>query len=336
MAYQTGINVANLTALMNLLRDFAVADGWTLNQNNWPTWLSLTSGQCTVHFTREINTESTAFGPTASDHVVNFWLSSSYNSGLGQYAQPGALVTGSTDSDIVQTNDMEGPFLNYWFFSGGVSDPKYVYAVVESTAGYFSHIYFGNLDKLGASYTGGAFAYGSYYTWWAQNATDSTAYNVNWNPAIDHRILFDDRQNCNIFMGNACPTEMVREIVRPLFTRVNTSPLTSRGSTSGKWADMLFTLGTNPVNGVTPFLPCPTFVEYTTDSNLTQCPGMLPNIRMCSMNGRAPREVVTITPDTWMIFPMRRQTDTANIGTPTSGTKLSTSWNYGIAVRRIT
>lgn len=79
----------------------------------------------------------------------------------GQDNDSGNGFAGTIDSDIDDARHVQlgNAPIRYWAFSG-VSPRHYTYVVVETSTGVFAHFAFGLLDKLGADWTGGEFAFG--------------------------------------------------------------------------------------------------------------------------------------------------------------------------------
>jgi hypothetical protein len=66
-------------------------------------------------------------------------------------------------------------------------------------------------------------------------------------------------------------------------------------------------LGLNPINGVTPFLPAPLLVDFPSNVEAFFPLGVVPDFRFCSLHGRQAGEEVQLSGDTWKFFPMRRR-----------------------------
>jgi hypothetical protein len=87
MAYSTG-TASDIDDLINVkLKAFAIANGWTVNEDNWPTFISLSKGTCFVNFQRYLASGTDPFGYPYTDHRLYARISSGYGPG-GFTGQP--------------------------------------------------------------------------------------------------------------------------------------------------------------------------------------------------------------------------------------------------------
>jgi hypothetical protein len=170
MAYSTG-TASDIDDLINVkLKAFAIANGWTVNEDNWPTFISLSKGTCFVNFQRYLASGTDPFGYPYTDHRLYARISSGYGPG-GFTGQPNVAAY-----DAI-ANDLTGPFTSYHFFSGPTVGPQYIHAVIETRAGFYVHIFFGEADTLTLGITPRpAYLAVSYYHWWAYSANPSARY----------------------------------------------------------------------------------------------------------------------------------------------------------------
>jgi hypothetical protein len=189
MAYSTG-TASDIDDLINVkLKAFAIANGWTVNEDNWPTFISLSKGTCFVNFQRYLASGTDPFGYPYTDHRLYARISSGYGPG-GFTGQPNVAAYNAIAND------------------------RY-----EGQAGTGAH----------------AFLFAS-----------------------------SSINNFQLYIGGADSQEPVKvgtqvlEIFRPFNTLE--SCLTS--SSAGHFADAVHSLGLNPINGVTPFLPAPLLVDF--------------------------------------------------------------------------
>lgn len=333
MAFQTG-TATDIDDLIDTdLKAFAVAQGWTNNDDSWPNFLALSRGNCFINLRRigengdptGTQTVPSVVGADVLTNGLYAFLSTGYSSAGATaddrlVAQPNALITATAQlgGNAIQVNDLFGTFPSYAFFTGGPSDPHYIYAVIETRAGYFQHLWFGNVDQLLATYTtGSAFAAGSFYQIAVTNALLRDE--ARWT-TLSHRQPFDDASsttsssNVQLYVGNAeVAGDRIRRTYFPAYRRWGANLFGgidgsfASQANSGKWATNLFELGPNPTNGQTPLIPILAAPQLSTVATAFFPLGILPNVRLCSMKGRFPGEEITFGTETWVVYPMRRQ-----------------------------
>jgi hypothetical protein len=116
MAYSTG-TASDIDDLINVkLKAFAIANGWTVNEDNWPTFISLSKGTCFVNFQRYLASGTDPFGYPYTDHRLYARISSGYGPG-GFTGQPNVAAY-----DAI-ANDLTGPFHLLPLFLGPDSRP---------------------------------------------------------------------------------------------------------------------------------------------------------------------------------------------------------------------
>jgi hypothetical protein len=100
-------------------------------------------------------------------------------------------------------NDLTGPFTSYHFFSGPTVGPQYIHAVIETRAGFYVHIFFGEADTLYLAV--------SYYHWWAYSANPSARYEGKAGTNA-HAFLFAsyNTNNFQLYIGGADSQEPVK------------------------------------------------------------------------------------------------------------------------------
>jgi hypothetical protein len=336
MAYSTG-TASDIDDLINVkLKAFAIANGWTVNEDNWPTFISLSKGTCFVNFQRYLASGTDPFGYPYTDHRLYARISSGYGPG-GFTGQPNVAAY-----DAI-ANDLTGPFTSYHFFSGPTVGPQYIHAVIETRAGFYVHIFFGEADTLTLGITPRpAYLAVSYYHWWAYSANPSARYEGKAGIGV-HAFLFasSNTDNFQLYIGGADSQEPVKvgtqvlQICRPFNTLGDY--ITSSGA--GHFADAVHSLGLNPINGVTPFLPAPLLVEFPSNVEAFFPLGVVPDFRFCSLHGRQAGEEVQLSGDTWKFFPMRRRREDGGTVPPEeireSPPYENTSGWCGFAVRKI-
>lgn len=184
MAYATAGSGGTLIDLMDALRVFALAQGWTVDK--WDAanrLLFMTKGQCAITMKGYVdNTVRIYSGANGSniftdgnpDHRLYFALNSSNTAALTTYHNhPGSIVTSEREFDSPYVNGLQGPFVAWHFFSDpAVGD--HIHCVVQIKAEVFVHFSFGHLDKKGLTHNGVAYVTAMGATYW-RNVSNYTA-----------------------------------------------------------------------------------------------------------------------------------------------------------------
>lgn len=179
MAYETGA-ATSVTDLLDKLRVFATANGWTQNYFGARTSgagqaLQLTKGSQYVTFIADTGTGTTANpGPYFGAYSHNV-----YSAGNGTENQ-------SQGSLKCLANGMSGPYVAYHFITGAERGSDYLYVIVEVTSGIYKHAGVGKLISLGALTTG-MFAFASSWNY-------STSY-ISTTSYAGHSWPFDSVEN---------------------------------------------------------------------------------------------------------------------------------------------
>lgn len=366
MAFETG-TAATLTELFDVrLKSFMAAQGWVVNEDNFPTFLALSKGDCYINIrwdqstTNQVgnvqsagtNSFNDAFGVPRIDRTVWFHLSSGYTSGgAGWGGQPNSLVTStSINGMFAMMNDLEGPFTSYAFFSGNESagDPSYVYMVLETRPGLYHQLFFGNGDIQGLGYAPGcAFLATGFFKWWPDSTLDNQREDIN-SAAGDHAFPFgytpSNSRTFNqtqVYAGGALPGALVRGgtfssgLRSPVVPIINTQA-TGVSQATSMWARLPF-MPNNAVSGVFNLMPIPLMVVTSELNDPQHYLGQVPNLRMISMVGLRPGQEIQYGEDSWLVYPFRAQqiTQTAPVVNP-SPALTNSSFQLGFAIRRRT
>jgi hypothetical protein len=336
MAYSTG-TASDIDDLINVkLKAFAVANGWTVNEDDWPDFISLSKGTCFVNMHRFIYSSTDAFGHPVIDHRLRARISSGYVP--GEYDEQPDSINASAEA-----NDLTGPFTSYHFLSGPSIGPQYIHAVVETRAGFYTHIFFGEVDTLTLGIVPRpAYLAVSYYHWWAYSTSPGSRQEAfagsGWHSFL---LKSYNTHNFQVYIWGADSEELVksRAELMEIYSPFNNITLPVESSSAGRFADAIHVLGLNPINGVTPFLPAPIFVDFPSNFEAFYPLGVVPDFRFCSMHGRQAGEEIQFGNDTWKIFPMRRRREDGGT-VPDEEIRSSppyenTSGWYGFAVRKI-
>ena len=187
MAYSTG-SAASITALVDAIRVFAVANGWTQTDDGtyslaFSVGAATQTNQYAMASNLPNNTISSPTSPVTAKRTVLSkggvyfqifgYLQQGYkNKSLSTNAfiecwVSDAYTTGTTNAHT-QTNlrktaicgSMTQSFINYHLFTNATGD--YIHCVIEETAGYFRHFAFGQLTKY-CTFTGGQYVQGTFW-----------------------------------------------------------------------------------------------------------------------------------------------------------------------------
>ncbi len=303
MAYQTGA-ASNPTQLLDALRVFAVANGWTelrWNANGAGYQLSLTKNGLYFHLGSAVN-EALRSGYSA---VTGIFLTSSagFDSAQPWNNQPGTLR--NTSGQIEACGLYEVGASNTYHLFAAVS-PDMILLAAEISPGVFHHLAFGDLSKYGA-YAGGAFVTGSF---------GSDAYTYSYTGFNDYVFGYPyDRRGglpFNDYKGYG--QSFVRgtvDAVDAWFSVCQNSPLTGKRA-KATWEEGLGTPRNslarywwghvpNTLNGVTPMIPFYVFVERP--SGFFSPFGYTPHLRYLNITNYQPAEQFVIGTDQWAVFP---------------------------------
>lgn len=307
MAYQTG-TATNPDQLLDALRVFAVANGWT--QLRWVTdgtgnTLSLTKDGLYVHLRSAVN-ERLA---TRYNYITGIWLigSTGFDAGRPWWNQPGSIVNesyaGYTTSDRAEACGLFGMSAANIYHLFSAATPELIMCVAEVSPGVYHYIAFGELTKFG-SYGGGAFVSGTSGSGYYIGAYNDYIFDSN----IDRYggIPFNDYK----YYGMTFVRCMV-DSVDTWFSVCQASPLTGKRA-KAMWEGGVSTPRNslaynwwghtpNTLNGVTPMIPFYVFVQRP--SGFFSPFGFTPHLRYINITHYAPTEVFALGSEQWMVFP---------------------------------
>lgn len=314
MGYSTGTfsGSDDLEDVHTLLLNFLTAEGWTIGTSTYPA-LVANIGQCFVNLAfTTVATLNDIQGSTANavspDHRIE-----------GRLGVNATAVSVSGESRVV-SNDWLGPYAKYWLFGPASGEPKYVHLVVQKANGRFSHISFGEIDKKGATYTGGAFLHGTFWRWDFRD-TSYSQFNTSGEGSDAgggaHRTLGDttddfNQSTYNVFVGALDATYPVIAN-NGFFNGSKLIPVMARQSkgmaqmedTTARWLGWVAHVGPNPINGVTPLFEFP-FLWQNVANQRSRYLGGEPGRRMCSMIGRLEAETISFGADDYIVFPLKK------------------------------
>jgi len=318
--YETG-TATNPSDLVSKMIVFAEAQGWTVSsQTTTPT---LYPGSNTPG--RVFSKGTLVFGIGWSSNGIYVCGATGVNGSANWNAQTGSTITNSTGV-CSWANEMPGPYQSYHFFAG--TNPDYFHIVVELGAGIFRHIVFGSLVKQG-TYTGGAY-YGA--TYWAFGPV-SNVYYQNSVESTYHHVPFDVWSN--VFVRERWGVRAdIDGATNKWFHVANTSPNRARGFVRNSgFGESLWKRSPSDFNQLTPLIPIPVMVERSSGSLFSPI-GYAPDMRFLNITNFAPKDVLTIASDEWMIFPFVQKSFDLSGASSTQSTLPSNSGLYGFAYKR--
>lgn len=302
MAYETGVSTSPSNLLSKIWSHATVSPGlWTAVRNN-----GAPGGQAS--FYDGTASEANQFNFIADDTAATASISGQPSRADGgaldlYYEHPGTPVSGPVARTVRMGHPTSGDnqgfggsHVAYHIFSGSTSDGLYMHVVCEGDAGVFFHLMFGTIEKAGT------FSGGQYMS--AMQTYDNSG-QVCWpfelNPGNWHSTQWlrcDDVLTTGSITTDSTPW--------PPGARWTENFGSTRFATGLPNAWM--SGGVIQWNQRTPFAPNLTMIW----EDLVPAPGTddfvilghTPDLRIVSMDGRTPGEVVTIGSDDWHLFPV--------------------------------
>lgn len=232
-----------------------------------------------------------------------------------------AAVTGRPTNDT-RLRPIAEPFTSYHLFSDGTV----VHAAIEMSGGWWQHLSFGDVTKVG-SWTGGHYVC-------LQNAEfGSGAFNTP--TSVDHEWLF--RSLASSFSTSFSSGEASFMYVpyngknyAAMFGSTTNHASYNNVSTTG-FASELVTSGPvdqtpNAFNNRSPGFPVQVFLRdnQSGGSNLSRMLGSIPGVRIINIKNLNAKDLINTD---WMVFPMQSK----NLG---SSGVFANSGNYGVAFKK--
>lgn len=371
MSYQTG-SAADLPSLMTIIKDFALAEGWTIGKyvtsgtiaNNL---LFMSKGQCFVALqgvTVSMQDWTTGANVPINDNRLRGALATSLNNSLNTYfGHPGSAVTAATSAERIEINDLAGPFTSYHLFSDPtVSD--YINVVVQTAPDRWQHFGFGNLDKGTFTHSGAGYITGISRAWVPNRSgsiTSNSGVGFNKPGHTKTGFVFGLKDNdlsdpanegsdrvAHIYAPDALPltagwTAMLGQgwssnsDTNSNFInncRFFSTPLSSLYSQLTNRGTLNAHVGRNFATSFSGVAPMFGLpVIYKNSSVSASCyVGDFPNVRQVNMEGLLDAQTLTFGADEWMVFPCGRQT--AWMTAASMGMQFS-SGRYGLAHKKV-
>jgi hypothetical protein len=299
MAYDTG-SASTPTQVLDALRVFAVANGWT--QNRWQASgsgyeLCLSKGSLYANLRSIVNETVGFYALSRTGIVLNG--SAGFDSGQAWNNQPGKCA--NTSNAALLCGAIEFTSSNtYHLFSA--SSPDLIMLVVEISPGTFTWIHFGNVIKCG-SWNGGMIFGGR--VWGDASVSGGVIYSDSVSPASG--FGGDGRSSSYIHaeVDGSLAWRNITGNTGPSPTGYkgygNFSEIQSIGAAhlgfAGEW-----TVATpNQLNGITPMIPA--YVFAARPSNYRSPLGYIPHICYMRIDNYAPGETFSLGSEQWMAFP---------------------------------
>lgn len=311
--YETGTS-PSVTDLLDKLRVFATANGWTQNSFGARTSgsgqaLQLTKGTQYVTFIADTGTGTS----TNPGNYFGCYSHNVYSAGNGTENQ-------AQGSLKCFANAMTGPYIAYHFMTGAERGADYLYVVVEVTSGIYKHIGVGKLVSLG-TLTTGMFAYASSWGY--------TASQIDLPLSTYHSWPFDSGE-ASVRNGPGTQIRADSDGVTPRwYDGSNQFSFGARfgggvrtlSSTLGQLRGTVYPMGlygASAITGRTLLMPAWLYGERA--SNLSSPLGFPPGIRWVKLDYLTPGDVLTLGTDQWKVFPViRKNGSTGQVNSGTYG-----------------
>jgi hypothetical protein len=311
MSYSTG-TATGANDLLDKLRLFCIAEGWTVNRNTAITGgieLCIKKGTNYINMKSGENIQLRVNGTnTAGKYGIIINGSDGYAGGSDWDRQPGYSrrdITASATDQYVAFLPMVtnfGPFPAYHFFSLNSGDC--IYMELEITTGVFQRLGFGKLDLFDTGTTGGG---RFFYSTGAEHVTTSTT-GSSW-------------LGSDIGSSNSEEEVPFRAAAYGMSTTKSASAVRAAFDTFDNWAGSgalasstyleqaavgfkekaLMYCSPNPLNGVGVLVPV---TVNLVRADLFYHPlGTVPGIRYMDMTNYLPGDEFTLGGDTWKVFP---------------------------------
>jgi hypothetical protein len=331
MSYQTGTSTGPKD-LLDKLRLFLIADGWTVNKwddddTTYETWTGLDGDGKRLHVQKEassggpimyFNFRAVIRGVVFSDYYsaptkvggkyypeitgIGLYGSTGYDGGEAWDNQPGHPATtsgGCWGCCITELSTTAIPA--YYFFSSGNT----VVVCVERASGKYMWLAFGLLEKEGV-YTGGQFFAGSVSTYWPSyqylfGGADETLFMCRTTDDACAAVYFDADAIAGWRAAGDCGSDGSHALADTL----HVPGVKPNGNGSYVYANTFLTIfqtrSPNFYNSLAPFAPI-YFLGKRQDNNYSVL-GIPNGIRIVNPQYYSPGEEEVLGSDTWMVFP---------------------------------
>ena len=319
MAYQLSTGIATNEALINAICTFAAANGWTVDRNN----LVGSSRTATLH-KDSVTDYVHLFNTNTSE--VRTRVSVGYSSGALPSAQPNV-----SPADQV-SNNLVGPYPSVWFFAN--DDEIDIVIRRSDTAGAYSHIAFGRIQKYG-TFDGGTYADGTNFAVTGTNAGQ-------WDSNSDHalfgqgdtspgyiRVDADSLTNRFLPFRNSSTAGAVAKVITGVGPGFNLYSANQAYSTNLESA-LINSADDNSFSGRSVFQVIEMSAQRVGDPTYYSPIGYVANRRYASLAKFDPEQEVTIAGDTWVVFPVVRKAGYSSVNNAPNA-----SANNGFAIKKV-
>lgn len=312
MAHETG-SATGPNDLLQKLRIFAVAQGWTVNRNTTAVTgreLCLSKGSQYVNFRSYENESGLIINDTGLTNKYGIALNGSdgYDGGDPWDRQPGytrsPFFTNPAMHAVMMLPVVFGPFPTYNFYA----EENYVYVEVEVAATLYQRFGWGKLDTFAAAPAGdGRFFY-------------ATGWHANMGPFIGGGHWLASNPDDSNYAEEMVPfraadyvanSPLAGSYLRAAFdsfdgwcqsTREPVYSYTGQACQGGGCHDkILRDCAPAPRNGVGVLLP--NIVSVNRASEFLSPVGVVPGMRYMDMTPYQPGEEFSLGTDTWQVFP---------------------------------
>lgn len=334
MVFETG-TALDLEGLISTISTFLTANGWTEDRRDnvngivgWSKNSIFVSGRWDPNDKQALSLhQATAALPASGTEPGD----ATGDSGNGYNSTTSHSNTNLRTERYVELGD--GPFPSYYIFEQDAS-PTYVHIVVETSTDVFVHFGFGELDKVGDTWTGGEYLYGQVNTTGTELSTSST-----WllDGFLSSTTSSDERQAATVRM-TGLPGQVSGSVwgnvwgrsrdnaSQPDDTAGNAKAGVQGGYRGGPFATPWGLFSASKTTGLIPMYSIALF-HCDNTNNHCHLMGWQPDVRGVNIRGLAAKEEVVIGSDTWVIFPA---------GSRDTGGGAGTTAFMGIAYKKVT
>ena len=347
--------------LMVAIKDFAVTtNGWTLDYDDIADGGSGAEGQCGISkgnckltFGQGLVTRNDAAaqtktqlisGGTVQDADIFFVVNHSIDGAMSPKAFWGHpdgttnanIISAETSPQRVTLNDVAGPLSEVHLFAD--STGGHINVAIKSSEFRWTHLSFGVLDKIGMTTPDVGYVCATDFYWW-ENTTSLTSLHCSNLTTTVHTIghFAGPSKNIMLFIPDLVVDPSLDftddDFQTTEVRRIHEMDNNDTGAfASNDYILQHFLLGDNvATSGGTALHSLPIIHNSTIGSLFHTHLGLLPKVRLVSMAGLSPGDEVTLSGDTWLVFPMKQTGVRDNNVSGTSPAKEPNSIEYGFA-----
>ena len=335
MAYSTGSG--SYTDLMAAVLAHAIADGWTTSGGNWPISKGKVRGVDWQSTTRSVSDYSTGSPIALTERIIRLAIGTSM-------ANATANAASLTTSVLIAC--MNFSIVDWHIFSDpGVGKPDYIHVVTRYSNALFSDIFnhfsFGEIDKGGMTHGGAVFvasharrgypalaagpgtATWQSYDW---NCGDCPNWNMHFGGSAGRGgsnrqsagsennllIILDPSPSVTPATGGwlqpdtlGAYSNILDVMARDYGAVVTYANLMTSGLSVGMVSQPAV-MAAQPYSGGVTMQSIPLILISSVNSAMFI--GVIPGVRICTMQSFNPRDEITYASDTWKLMPLLRKT----------------------------